>query len=124
MLVLSGETARGRALVESAIESTLKVPSGYYASLSLAALREQRHGDALTAALRIDSPDWALGHLIVAASAALGGRADLAARARTRALALDPTFETSLSPVLGRWQVEPALAAELERGFAAAAPQR
>jgi hypothetical protein len=122
LFVLSGETARGRKLVEEAIESSLEVPSGYYASLSLAALREQRYGDALASALRIDSPDWALGHLIVAAAGALGGRADLAARARARAIALDPTLETSLSPVLGRWQVEAVLAAEIARGFAAAAP--
>jgi adenylate cyclase len=122
MFILRGETERGRTLVDRAIESTLEVPSGYYASLSLAALREQRYGDALASALRIDSPDWALGHVIVAAAGALGGRADLAARARARAVALDPTLEASLSAVLDRWRVESVLAAELERGFAAAVP--
>jgi tetratricopeptide (TPR) repeat protein len=121
MFVLSGETARGRQLVESAIEWTPEVPSGYYASLSLAALRERRYTDALAAALRIDSTEWPLGHVIVAAAGALGGRADLAERARDRAIRLDPMIETSLAEVLGRWRMEPALIAEVERGFAAAA---
>ena len=77
MFVLSGETARGKQLVETAIEWTPEVPSGYYATLSLAALREQRYDDALASALRIDSPDWPLGHLICRGRVALGGRPDL-----------------------------------------------
>jgi adenylate cyclase len=113
MFVLSGETERGNALVESAIEWTPRPPPGYYASRSLVALREQRHADALSAALRIDSPGWPLGHLIVAAAGALGGRPDLAARARARLVEIDPSIETSLPEVLGRWRVEPVLAGEL-----------
>ena len=121
MFILYGDTARGKALVESAIEWTPETPSGYHSSLSLAALREQRYADALASALRIDSPDWALGHLVLAVAGALGGRPDLAARARARALALAPTLETSLPAVLARWRVEPVLAAQIERGFTAAA---
>jgi adenylate cyclase len=121
MLLLSGETARGDALVASAIEWTPKVPSGYYASRSLAALRQQRYGDALALALRIDAPDWALGQIILAATGALGGRPDLAARAHARLMQLNPTIATSLPELLRRWRVEPVLASEIERGFAAAA---
>ena len=122
LFVLSGETKLGSALVEDAIEWTPEVPSGNYAARTLVALREQRHVDALAAALRIDSPDWALGHLIVAAATALGGRHDLAARARMRLIELDPATAMSRVDVLRRWHVEPVLAAELERGFAAAGP--
>jgi tetratricopeptide (TPR) repeat protein len=121
MFALTGETERGDALVANAIEWTPKVPSGYYASRSLVALREERYDDALALALRIDAPDWPLGHLILAASAALGGRADLAARARARVMELNPTIATSLPEVLRRWRVEPVMAGEIERGFAAAA---
>jgi TolB-like protein len=120
MFVLSGETERGRALVADAIQWTAKVPSGYYASSALAALREQKYDEALAFALRIDAPDWPLGHLIVAAAGALGGRADLAKRARERLMHLEPTVATKLPDVLHRWRVEPKLAGELERGFAAA----
>jgi hypothetical protein len=119
-LVLSGETSRGSALVAEAIEWTPAVPSGYYAIRSLAALRERRYEDALAFALRIDSPDWPLGHLIVAATGALGGRPDLAARARSRLVELDPAIAAKLPEVLRRWRVEPLLSTEIERGLAAA----
>ena len=122
-LVLSGETSRGSALVADAIEWTPAVPSGYYAITSLAALREHRYEDALASALRIDSPDWPLGHLIVAATGALGGRADLASRARSRLVELDPAIAAKLPEVLRRWRVEPILRDEIERGFAAAATE-
>ncbi|HVJ30350.1 MAG TPA: hypothetical protein VNA66_08610, partial [Gammaproteobacteria bacterium] len=121
MFALTGETARGDALVANAIEWTPKVPSGYYSSRSLVALREHRYDDALTLALRIDAPDWAVGHVILAAAGALGGRADLAARARARVMELNPTIATSLPELLRRWRVEPVMAGEIERGFAAAA---
>jgi hypothetical protein len=83
-------------------------------------LREQKYDDALAFALRIDAPDWPLGHLIVAAAGALGGRADLAKRARERVMELEPKAATKLPDVLRRWRIEPKLAGELERGFAAA----
>ncbi len=121
MFVLRGETARGKQLVERAIEWTPKVPSGYYATLALAALREQRYADALAAGLRIDSTDWKLGDVVGAAAGSLGGRPDLAARARARVLALDPAFEASLPEALGRWRMEPKLLMEIQRGFALAA---
>jgi TolB-like protein len=121
MFLLSGETARGSALVADAIEWTPEAPSGYFASSALAALREHRYDDALAFALRIDSPDWPLGHLVLAAAAAHAGRLDLAARARERYIELDPTVVKTLPDLLRRWRVEPALAGELERGFAAAA---
>jgi adenylate cyclase len=121
MFLLTGETARGNALIGNAIDWTPEVPTGYYATRSLAALREQRFDDALTSALRMDAPDWPLGHLILAATAALAGRADLAARAHERLIELSPTVARTLPETLRRWRVEPVLAGELERGFAAAA---
>ena len=124
MFVVTGETARGGALVARAIESTSKPPSGYYASSAVAALREERFDDALAAALRIDSPDWALGQLVLAATAALAGRTDLAVRARSRMLELDPSVEKVLPEVLRRWRVEPVLAEQLQRGLATAVDQK
>ena len=121
MFLLSGDTQRGHALVASAIKWTPEAPSGYYASRALAALREHRYDDALDLALQMDSPDWPLGHVIVAAAGALSGRADLAKRARERLIEIDPAIAAKLPDVLRRWRVEPELARELERGLAAAA---
>jgi hypothetical protein len=77
--------------------------------------------ERLSFALRIDSPDWPLGHIILAAAGALGGRADLAKRAHERLIEIEPTAATKLPDLLRRWRVEPVLAGEIERGFAAAA---
>jgi hypothetical protein len=121
MFLLSGETERGQALIASAIKWTAAVPSGYYATSALAALRQRRYDDALDFALQMDSPDWPLGHIIVAAAGALAGRADLAKRAHDRIIQMDPAIPTKLPELLRRWRVEPVLAGELERGFAAAA---
>jgi adenylate cyclase len=117
MFVLSGDTSRGRALVERAIASTQRSPSGYHSTLALAALRQGDIDEALASALRIDSPDWPIGHSVVAATAELAGRADLAARAKARAIELDPTLAAGFADVLRRWRVEPALAVQLQRGF-------
>ena len=117
LFVLSGDAARGRALVERAIAGTQRPPSGYHSTLAIAALRQGDIDEALASALRIDSPDWPVGHVIVAAAAALAGRADLAARARARALELDPTLSEGLKDLLRRWRVEPVVGAELVRGF-------
>jgi TolB-like protein len=121
LLILSGDTARGLALVDVAVDTTERAPSGYHATRALAALRQQRIDDALQSALGIDSPDWPLGQVIVTSIAALAGRADIAARARARALMLDPSIDTTLPDALRRWRVEPVLAAEITRGFTVAA---
>jgi adenylate cyclase len=117
MLVAAGDTARGRALVERAIASTQRAPSGYHSTLALAALREGNVDEALASALRIDSPDWPIGHIVVAAVAALAGRADLAARARARAIELDPALPAGLAEVTASWRLEPTLAGLIQRGF-------
>ena len=120
MFVFDGDTARGRSLIERAIASTQRARSGYHATLALTALREGDVDEALASSLRIDSPDWPLGHVIVAVAAALGGRTDLAARAKARAVELEPTLAAGPAAAMRRWRVEPVLAEEIERGFAAA----
>jgi hypothetical protein len=84
-------------------------------------LRERKYDEALALALRMDSPDWPLSYIILSAAGSLGGRADLAARAREHLVELEPAIATKLPELLRRWRVEPVLADELERGFAAAA---
>jgi len=120
MLVLTGEWERGRPMLLRAIELTSKPPAGYYAGLALADLRAQRFEDALAAALSIDAPDWHLGHLILAVTAARAGRTDVAERARARLVELYPQIEEALPIVFERWRVEPVLRQELRSGLIAA----
>ena len=120
LYVFAGDRGRGLPMVDRAIELTVKPPGWIYATRALAELRAQRFAEAVAAALKIDAPNWPLGELIVAASAALAGRADLADRARTRLLNLDPRAEDSLPALLERWHVDPMVRDELERGLGAA----
>jgi adenylate cyclase len=120
LYVFAGEPERGLPMVDRSIELTAKPPGWIYATRALADLREQRFADAVAAALKIDAPNWPVGELIVAASAAVAGRADLADRARGRLLNLDPRAEDTLPALLERWRVDPMVRDELERGLAAA----
>jgi len=120
LYVSAGEPERGLPMVDRSIELTAKSPGWVYATRALADLREQRFAEAVAAALKIDAPEWPLGELIVAASAALAGRADLAQRARGRLLNLDPRAADTLPTLLERWRVDPMVRDELERGLAAA----
>jgi tetratricopeptide (TPR) repeat protein len=120
LYVFAGDTRRGLPMVDRSIELTAKPPGWIYATRALAELRAQRFPEAVAAALKIDAPNWPLGELIVAASAALAGRADLAERARGRLLNLDPRAEDTLPVLLERWRVDPMVRDELERGLAVA----
>ena len=121
LYVFAGDEERGLPMVDRSIELTAKPPGWIYATRALADLRAQRFAEAVAAALKIDAPNWPLGELIVAASAALAGRADLAERARGRLLNLDPRAEDTLPALLQRWRVDPMVRDELERGLAVAA---
>ncbi len=120
LYVFAGEPERGLPMVDRSIELTAKPPGWIYATRALAELRAQRFAEAVASALKIDAPNWPLGELIVAASAALAGRADLASRARGRLLSLDPRAEDTLPALLERWRVDPMVRDELARGLAAA----
>ena len=121
LYVFAGDAERGLPMVDRSIELTIKPPGWIYATRALAELRAQRFAEAVAAALKIDAPSWPLGEVIVAASAALAGRPDLAERARGRLLNLDPRAEDTLPALLERWRVDPMVRDELERGLAVAA---
>ena len=114
--------SRGSALVEKAIEWTPEVPSGYYASRALVALREQRYDGRARRGFAHRFAGLGAGTPRRRGRGCARWAPDLAARARERLIELDPTTATSRPDVLRRWRVEPVLAAELERGFAAAVP--
>jgi tetratricopeptide (TPR) repeat protein len=120
MHVIGGDLDRGLAMVERAISLAPNAPGGYYATQALGLLRAGRNDEALAAALRIDSPSWPMGHLIVTATAALAGRAEVAQRSRERLLAVHPQIEPELPAVLDRWRVAPDLRVALRRGLEAA----
>jgi hypothetical protein len=121
MYLFSGDPDRGLPMIDRAIELTPKPASGFYAMRALAELRADRFEVALASALKIDSPSWPLGHVIVVTAAALAGRTDVALRERARWLALDPRGPAAVPAVLERWRIEPVLRDKVQRGMEIAA---
>jgi hypothetical protein len=119
MFTVAGD-ARGRTLVERAIEQSPRPPGTYYAGLAVARLGSREYDEALAAALRIDSPNWVAGHAIVSSVAALAGRDDIAVRARDRQRELSAPEGQDPRAILARWPMDEALRAELARGLDAA----
>jgi adenylate cyclase len=123
LFVLAGDATRGLALVERAIALAPDPPGSYHAVGALGRLRQSDYEGAADAALRIDAPEWHLGHLILAATAGLAGRAPIAMRARERLLELSPGIESELPSLFERWRVTPDLRDALLRGLRAAGLQ-
>lgn len=86
LFALSGATDRALPLVDKAIALSPRPPGLYYVCRTITELRAGRVEGALTAALRIDAPNWFIAPLLVAATASLAGRDDVARRAAARLL--------------------------------------
>jgi len=120
LFAVSGSPARGEPLAAKALALAPRPPGNYYVARALLDLRAGRADDALSSALRIDAPSWFISSVLVAASAGLAGRTDVAARAVARLTELDPTFPQVARGELAKWQIDPPLRAQLERGLRAA----
>jgi adenylate cyclase len=119
MYALTGDLTRGRELIDRAIALSPRPPGNYYAGKALAHIGSREYDEALAAALRIDAPNWLMGHTIVASAAALAGRADIAAREGQRLRELS-TVSGQNAATAQRWPIDEALRAEFNRGFAVA----
>jgi tetratricopeptide (TPR) repeat protein len=120
LFVLSGEGERGLAMVERAIALAPDAPGSYHAVSALGKIQQRDYEGALESALRIDAPDWHLGHLVLAATAGLAGREAIATRSVARLVELYPSIEQELPGVLERFRVAPGLRNEVLRGLSAA----
>ncbi|HEX5047723.1 MAG TPA: hypothetical protein VFX89_11435 [Gammaproteobacteria bacterium] len=117
---ISGSPSRARPLIDNAIALSPHPPSQYYVAKSIADLRAGRPDDALEAALKIDAPNWFIAPLLVAISAGLAGRTDVAQRAAVRLLELYPAFPQRFGAEIAKWHVDPALGEPMLRGLRAA----
>jgi len=118
--VLSGDGKRGLAMVERAIALAPNPPGSYYAAQALGLIRQGDYEAAVAAALRMDAPDWHIGQIVLAASAGLAGRQEVADRAYARLLELYPAIDQDLPNVFERFRVVPELQEQVRRGLTAA----
>jgi TolB-like protein len=117
---ISGSPARARPLIEKAVALSPRPPSVYHVAEAIAALRAGRGDDALETALKIDAPNWFIAPLLVAASAGLAGRIDVAQRAAARLLELYPALPQRFDTEIAKWQIDSTLRDPLLRGLKAA----
>ncbi len=120
LLAVSGSSERALQLVEKALALSPRPPGLYYLAQAVTDLRAGRADDALSWALRMDAPNWYITPLIVAASAGLAQRDDVAARATARLLELYPGFPERARTELAKWQLDPPLLETILRGLRAA----
>ena len=120
LFALSGSPDRGAPLVAKAFALAPRPPGYYYVARAVLDFRAGRAEDALNAALRVDTPRWFIGPMLVAASAGLADRDDVAKRAVEQLLELYPTFPEVASIELAKWHIDPPLRAQLEKGLRAA----
>ena len=120
LFAVSGSPARGEPLAAKALALAPHPPGNYYVARALLDLRAGRADDALNEALRVDAPSWFISPVLVAAAAGIAGRTDVATRAVARLLELYPTFPQVARGELAKWQIDPPLRAQLERGLRAA----
>jgi adenylate cyclase len=120
MFALSGDVVRGQEMIDRAIALSPKAPGNYFAGKALAHIGAHEYDAALAAALRIDAPNWVMGHMIVASAAALAGRTDIAARESLRIGELRASAGQDTSAAVQRWPIDEALREEFRSGLAAA----
>ena len=113
---IAGRVDRGLPLIERASRSPQPLPAAYVGR-AVIDLRNGRPQDALEWALKVDSPNWYIAPMLVAASAGLAGRQDIAQRAVDRLLILYPGFPEHAREEISKWQPDPSLLAALLRGL-------
>jgi tetratricopeptide (TPR) repeat protein len=97
-----------------------RAPGVFFIAHALHALETGDYEQALDHALKIDTPSWPLISMVVAASAGLAGRTDIAHRAAQRLLELQPDFPSRVRAQLARWHPREAVVARLVEGMNAA----
>ena len=97
-----------------------RAPNAFFIAQALHALEIGDYDQALEHALKIDTPSWPLSTVVVAASAGLAGRADIAHRATQRLLELQPEFPRHARAQFARWHPREALLTRFLEGLRAA----
>jgi adenylate cyclase len=122
LFVVLGDAERGFALVEEAMAfyTPDRPPGLYFVAHALDALARGDYDRAVDHALRIDAADWAMGSMILAASAGLAGQRETAQRAAQQLLELSPEFPRYARAELEKWHPHETLLTRVLEGLEAA----
>jgi adenylate cyclase len=117
LYVIAGNRQRGMELLDDARQAMNAPPATVRVAYAFANLEQDNYEQALTAALGIDSPNWFVAPMTMAAAAALAGRQDIARREAARLLQLYPDFGRNGRGQLVKWNLDPELRTKLLDGL-------
>jgi TolB-like protein len=117
LLTIAGDWQRGSQLLQEATPFSVHPPAWSYAAFAFRYLETRQYEEALQWALKVDAPNWFIAPMIVAASAELAGRHDIAQREVKRLLTLEPDFAAKGPELLRRWRLNDELLAVLLAGL-------
>ncbi len=118
---IGGDWDRALPLLEQATALMGRDRSTFIGMVTaLHALQTGDYQEALARALETDTPNWHVSQLILAASAALAGRDDIAQRAVARLRVLSPAAAGDARALLEKWNPNEVLLAHLLEGLNAA----
>lgn len=117
LYVTAGDWQHGTELLDQAARAMTELPASMHAAYAFADLQRHDYARALTSALAIDSPDWFVAPMTMAATAALAGRSDIAEREAARLLRLYPDFERTGREQLLKWNISGELRTTLLDGL-------
>ena len=122
LFVVIGDSRRGTELVDEAMQfySRERPPGTYYVSHAVQALAVGDYDRALEQALKIDTPEWIVTPMLVAASAGLTGQQEIAQRAVQRLLAVDAEFALHVRAQIDKWHPHETVLAAMLEGLEAA----
>ena len=121
---IAGDWDRALPLVEQATALTGRDRNAFIAMVTaLHALQTGDYPEALARALEMDTPNWHVSQLILAAAAALAGRDDIAQRAIARLRALSPATAGDARALLEKWNPNEVLLTRVLEGLNAAGIQ-
>ncbi len=109
LLTAYGDSTHGLELVARAHALSPQPRPVFNLAQVFADLQDDEPCEALAQAQQMDANKWFIAHMVTAAAAGLCGDAAAAAQARTRLLAVEPSFEAHAVGLVEIWRFEPRL---------------
>ena len=103
MMAYAGDWEYGCAQVERALQLNPQHPGGYWFALCYNAYRQGDYRKAVSAALKINLPDFFAAHEALAAAYGQLGERDAAGRSLRELLRLKPDYVATMHDELGKW---------------------
>jgi len=113
LIARAGDWQRGLAMMDDVLSTSPRPPGWYHVPYALHYLRTEDYEQALSWALKIDTPHWFMAPMIVATAAQLADRDEIAQRSVMQLLELYPDFASTGRAQLRKWNLDEELLAKV-----------